>query len=501
MLKLIPLVCGIVGLLVAFSLYSWVRRVSRGNKVVTDTNKSYNDEHLVFEKEWLSIIIVVVVISVAIGIAIGWISGVLFVCGAAVFLLIEMISIKVLDKGIKKFNNADGDESKLFKIAFRTAAAVGLFIASIGLLALGAIFIPLKLSTAISSIACYGFGACTMALFSGAKFTGVADSYISYIESLISVIVLSTLAVNSSGITSTFTSSTVAIFPLLITGVGILACCVGLLFVIVKNNGRLSTRMNVPLIVCSVLLIACSVLISLRLLQIYVYGVVIAVGIICGVISGICYSKGSRFIPGILFIVTFLASYILSGLYGMALASIGFVSATAILVAIELYGLVSNTNNVSVKLSSGYSTFASGLTVLAIFIAYIDTAQLTAVNLINPITLACLVIGIMMPMIYVSMYRRSLLAYKSYDYLMKLTALFVPAVIGSFFGVEALGGLLGGLITAGLIISFVVDDQTDSHEEGFSVSISSSINILIKYMTAFSLVFVPIFARFGNFFF
>ena len=91
MLKLIPLVCGIVGLLVAFSLYSWVRRVSRGNKVVTDTNKSYNDEHLVFEKEWLSIIIVVVVIAVAIGIAIGWISGVLFVCGAAVFLLIEMI--------------------------------------------------------------------------------------------------------------------------------------------------------------------------------------------------------------------------------------------------------------------------------------------------------------------------------------------------------------------------------------------------------------------------
>lgn len=501
MLKLIPLVCGIVGLLVAFSLYSWVLRVSRGDKTLANASDSNNDEQLVFNKDWLSIIIIIVVIGVAIGIAIGWICGVLFGCGAGVFLLIEFVSIKVLSKGIRKFNNAEGEESKLFKLAFRTSAAVGLFIASIGLLALGAIFIPLKLSTAIAAIACYGFGACTMALFSNAKFTGVADSYISYLESLISVIILSKLAVNSSGITSTFSSSIIAIFPLLITGVGILACCMGILFVRSKNNTKLSVRMNVPLIVCSVILIACSILISMKLLQIYAYGITIAVGIILGVLSGIFYSKGSRFFPGLLFVATFLVSYILSGLYGMALASIGFVSATAILVAIELYGLVSNTNNVSVKLSSGYSTFASGLTVLAIFVAYIDSSKLTAVNLINPITLACLIIGIMMPMIYVTMTRRSLLAYKRYDYLMKLTALFVPAVIGGFFGVEALGGLLGGLITSGLIISFVVDDQTDSQEEGFSVSISSSINILIKYMTAFSLVFVPIFARFGKFFF
>lgn len=501
MLKLIPLACGIFGLLIAFSFYSWVRRVSRGDKPLKETINSGNNNKLFFEKDWLTVAIVVVVFGVAIGISIGWIAGVLFVFGALVYILIEFVSIKILSKGIKKFRTTDGKESKLFKIAFRTAASVGLFIASLGLLALGGIFIPFKLSTAIGNIAAYGFGACTMALFANNRLTGLADSYISYIESIISVIILSTLAVNTSGITSTFSTSIVAIFPLIVAGIGIVACVIGLLFVKNKDNAKLSSRMNVPLIVSSIILIAVSIAVSFKLLQLYMYGITVAIGIVCGILSGICYSKGSKFIPGFLFAISFIVSYILTGLYGMALASIGFVSSTAILIAIELYGLITDTNNISVKLSSGYSTFASGLTVLAIFVAYIDSAELLSINIINPVSLACLLLGIMMPMIYVNMYGRSYALDRNYDHIMKLIALFVPAVIGAFFGVEALGGLLGGLISSGLIISFVVNDQEDSDAEGFNVSISSSINILIKYMTAFSLVFVPIFARFGNFFF
>lgn len=502
MLRLIPLICGVIGLLAAFSFYSWVGRAVSTKKGIKDASEySLNEVHLIFEKEWMTITIVVAVLGVAVGICLNWVCAILYFAGAVISIIIEYIAIMMLSKGKFKFSTAKESDAVLFKLAIRTGAAAGLFIASFGLLTLGAVFIPFKLATVIKSIACFAFGASTIVLFSDSKFSRAGDLFESYIAALASVIVLSTVALNTSGVTSTFTLSTVAIYPLLITGIGIVASIIGLVFVRGGEKGKLASRMNAAAYVSAVIISAAAVFMSINLLQSYSYAIAIIIGLISGLVSGMTSVKSSSFIPGFVFAIAFVISYNFAGQYGVALTSVGFMSISSILIAIQSYSLVTNVSNISEKMSEGYSACASALTVLALFVAYSSVAELSSISITNPIVLACLLIGVMMPLIYATLYRRSIENEVNYDFIMKLLAIVVPGVIGVFLGPEALGGLLGGLITTGLITSFVLSDTTIGTDDNYKTSVSTSINTLIKYMTAFSLVFAPMFIKFGSFFF
>lgn len=494
MLKLIPLICGLVGLLVAFAYFSWVSRANGKNKADYQTISINND--LFHRDEWLTIIITIIVLSVAIGVFVGWFECILYVYGSAISLFIEFIGSRVVAMGRTELSLAE-DNTKAFRISYRTGVAVGLFMTSFGLLALGAIFIPINLATATSAIACYAFGASTVVLFNRTRFKPVADMYESYIETIVSAILLATLAVNTSNITSTFNARTAAIFPLLVVGIGIIASVVGSMFVRGRERSWNGLHINICVIVSAILVIIASTFLSYRMLQSYVYGVALVIGIVLGIATAICSSRKMIIVPVVLFAVAMIVPYYFIGLYGIALSALGFVAFTSVLISINAFGVVTDINSSIVNLGNGYSTCSSALAVLALFIAYTDFVGIPTISIVTPKVLAGLLVGVTMPLVYVTLYAKNS-EERDYNFLMDLTAILIPVLIGMFLGTETLGGMLGGLVTSGMITSFLVNNLDVKVGNEDSHVVVSSVNVLIKYMTITSLVLGPVFNQFGN---
>ncbi|MBQ0040641.1 MAG: sodium/proton-translocating pyrophosphatase [Clostridiales bacterium] len=495
MLKLIPLICGIIGLLAAFVYFSWVSRVN-GKKADYQIIAKNND--LFHRDEWMTIIITIIVLSAATGVFVGWFACGLYAYGAAVTLLVEFAGSRVIARGRTELSLTD-DNTRAFRISYRSGAAAGLMMTSFGLLALGAIFIPFKLQSAVTAIACYAFGASTVVIFNRTRFKPVADLYDSYIETVVSAIILSSLAVKTSNITSTFNTRTAAIFPLIVIGIGILASVIGSLFVRGRERSWEGLHINICVIVSAVLVAVSSAFLSYRMLQSYVYAVALVIGVVLGIATAMCSSRKMIFVPAVLFAIAMIVPYYFIGLYGIALAALGFVAFTAVMISINTFGLVTDTKSTIVNLGNGYSTIASALAVLAVFVAFIDAGHLVTISIMVPKVLAGLLIGVTMPLVYVTIYNKST-EDKDYSFILDMTAILIPVLIGLFLGVQTLGGLMGGLVTSGMITSFLINNfgsNNESNREG-SYLVVSSVNTLIKYMTIVALVLAPVFSEFGG---
>ncbi|HHY90493.1 MAG TPA: sodium/proton-translocating pyrophosphatase, partial [Clostridiales bacterium] len=110
-----------------------------------------------------------------------------------------------------------------------------------------------------------------------------------------------------------------------------------------------------------------------------------------------------------------------------------------------------------------------------------------------------------------------------------IMAVIVPLIVGFILGPEALGGLLAGALVSGVLVAIMManaggawDNAKKYVEEGhhggkgseahkaavvgdtvgdpFKDTSGPSINILIKLMSIVSLVFAPLFMKFGGFF-
>lgn len=495
MLKLIPLICGIIGLLAAFVYFSWVSRVN-GKKA--DYQVIAKNNNLFHRDEWMTIIITIIVLSVAIGVFVGWFACGLYAYGAVVTLLIEFAGSRVIARGRTELSLTD-DNTRAFRISYRSGAAAGLMMTSFGLLALGAIFIPFKLQSAVTAFACYAFGASTVVIFNRTRFKPIADLYDSYVETAVSVILLSSLAVKTSNITSTFNTRTAAIFPLIVIGIGIIASVFGSLFVRGRERSWEGIHINICVIVTALLVAVSSAFLSYKMLQSYVYAVAVVIGVVLGIATAMCSSKKMVLVPAILFAVAMIVPYYFIGLYGIALTALGFVAFTAVLISINSFGLVTDTRTTIVNLGNGYSTIASALAVLAVFVAFIDAGNLTTISIMVPKVLAGLLIGVTMPLVYVTIYNKNT-EDRDYSFLLDMTAILIPVLIGLFLGVQTLGGLMGGLVTSGMITAFLINNFgiNNAADESGSYVIVSSVNTLIKYMSIVALVLAPVFSEFGG---
>ena len=485
MLNLVPLLCGLIGLLVSFIYFSWIKKVGKNTNKNEHLIQHSAEEKIFYRTEWMTIIIVVIVLSVVIGIALDWVSSIVYIYGAMVSVATEIVGSHILNVGKRKFEIFIGEDSQLFKIGFRSGAGAGLFMASAGLLTLGAIFVPLNLTTTISCIACYGFGVSTIILFNDTKFIEAADFFESYVATLMSAVILAKFAVNTSHITSTFNVKTAAVYPLIIAGAGLIASIIGNLFVRRKDRGNISIRINIGAYVTAILLVLISIFLSVNMLQSYVYAIALALGIICGLITGLNAVNNTALVPVLAFAASFILSYKFVGTYGLALDAVGFTSMTSFLIATSSYGLVTETNSNIGKVADGYATCSSALAVLALFVAYTQAANINSINITDPNILVGLFIGVMMPIAYASIFNNEKLNNENLNFIMKLTSFLLPGIVGMLFGAESLGAFLGGLITAGMVTSYESSD-------------TSSINSMIKYMTAFALVFSPVFVKFGG---
>ena len=595
-LLIISALCGIAALLGNIFIIKGIVKKDPGDNEMQEIAGHIEEGAMAFlkrEYRYLAVFIVVVGLTIAIFIKVQ--TAVAFLIGAVFSILAGNVGMRVAVKAnVRTAQSAKIGIKEALSVAFSGGAVMGLSVVGLGLFGLGLLTIIFDLNT--EYITGFGLGASSIALFArvgggiytkaadvGADLVGKveagipeddprnpaviadnvgdnvgdvagmgADLFESYVGSIISAITLGSLLTNVSGRYG-------AIYPMILSGIGIIASIIGILFVknIKGNNPQkiLNTGSTISGILVVIFgAIACySMFNSLKLFIPVIAG--LAVGMIIGkiteiytssdyksvkliadesetgaatnIISGLSVGMKSTVIPIILIAIGILVAYFgvegasdaKVGLYGIALSAVGMLSTTAITVAVDAYGPISDNaggiaemanldpevitdkldsvGNTTAAIGKGFAIGSAALTALALFASYAQAVNLEKnINLLEPTTLVGVFIGGMLPFLFgaltmssvgkaatqmVEEVRRQfkekrgiLEGTEKPDYsrcveistqaalremvLPGILAIVIPIGVGLLLGAEALAGLIAGGVVTGVLMAIMMSN-------------------------------------------